>query len=186
MDIRLTDVSQRMQKAVEIVSTDFSSIRTGRASASLIENIMVSAYDGAQKLKVMELGTISTPHAKTLVVEPWDTSVINDISKALSEANIGLNPIVDVNVIRISLPPLTEERRAEFVKLLKQKVESGKVMIRQLRHDKMADLKRGEEKNEITEDDRKHLENELQKLTDEYTAKIGEMGKRKEEELIQI
>jgi ribosome recycling factor len=186
MDIRLTDTSQRMQKAVEIVSSDFSSIRTGRANSSLIENIMVSAYDGAQKLKVMELGTISAPDAKTLVVQPWDSSVTNDISRALSEANIGLNPIVDGNIIRISFPPLTEERRAEFVKLLKQKVESGKVMIRQLRHDKMAELKRGEEKNEITEDDRKHLENELQKLTDEYTEKIEEMGKRKEEELTQI
>ena len=186
MDQRLTDVNDKMRKALEIVQNDLSSIRTGRVFPALIENIVVSSYGGTQRLKIMEMGTISAPDVHTLVVQPWDKSVIEEIYKGLLEANIGLNPVVDGEVIRLTFPPLTEERRKEFVKLLKQKLEAGKVMIRQQRHDKMANLKRSNENGELTEDDRKHLENEVQKLTDEFVGKIEELGKRKEEELMQI
>lgn len=186
MDFRLIDVQGKMVKAVEIISSDFSSIRTGRATPSLIENIIVTTYGGTQKLRIMELGTITAPDAKTLVVSSWDETVTGDIYKAILEANIGLSPVVDGNIVRISFPPLTEERRKDFIKLLKQKVEAGKVMIRQQRHDMMSELKRDFEKGEMTEDERKHGENELQKLTDEFTAEIEELGTRKEEEILTI
>lgn len=186
MDIRLYEVKQNMKKAVEIVSADFSMIRTGRAMPSLIENIVVTTYGGAQKLRIMELGTISAPDSKTLVVQPWDTSVTADIQKAIMEANIGLNPSVDGNIVRIAFPLLTEERRAEFIKLLKQKIEAGRVMIRQIRHDKMSEIKRSFEEKILTEDDKHKLEEDIQSLTDEYIKEIEELGTKKEEELIQI
>lgn len=186
MDPRLLEVHDRMQKAVQIISSDLSAIRTGRAAPSIVENIVISAYGGSQKLKVMELGTISSSDPKTLVIQPWDTSTLPDIHKGIMEANIGLSPVVDSNVVRISFPPLTEERRMEFIKLLKQKIEAGKVMIRQVRHDKMSELKRGFESKEITEDERRKLEEELQKMTDELIGEIENIGNKKEQELIQL
>lgn len=186
MDLRLTDVLDKMQKAVDIISSDLTSIRTGRAVPSLVENIVVSAYGGTQKLRIMEMGTITVVDPKMLLITPWDISVIEEIQKGVSEANIGLNPVVDGNVIRISFPSLTEERRKEFIKLLKQKIEAGKVMVRQIRHDKMSEIKRSFESDDLTEDDKKHLEEEIQKLTDEYVLNIEATGKRKEEELMRI
>lgn len=186
MDIRLYDIKQKMKKAVEIVSTDIGSVRTSRPAPSLVENIIINAYGGLQKLRVMELGTIAVQDAKTLIIQPWDSSVLSEIQKGIMEANIGLTPTIDGNLIRISFPPLTEERRDEFVKLLKQKIEAGKVMVRQVRHEKMGDIKRSFEQKQLTEDDRRKLEEDLQKLTDEHIVQIDEIGKKKEEELTQI
>lgn len=186
MDQRLPEVQEKMQKAVEILRADFSSIRTGRATPSLVENIVVSAYGGGQKLKVMEMGTITVPDPRTLIIQPWDQTVVNEIVKGILEANIGLTPVIDGAIIRITFPPLTEERRQEYVKLLKQKLEAGRVMIRQIRHDKMAEIKRMFENDEITEDDRKRLEEELQHLTDKFIAAVEELGGEKKQELLQI
>jgi len=186
MDQRLSELNSKMQKAIEIIRGDITSIRTGRASPSIVENIVITSYGGSQKLKVMEMGTINVQDSRTLIIQPWDISTINDIYKGIMEENIGLTPVIDSNIIRISFPLLTEERREEFVKMLKQKLEAGKIMIRQVRHDKMSELKRMFEKNEITEDDRKRLEEEIQKMTDEHIGLIDELGQQKEEELMKI
>jgi ribosome recycling factor len=182
----LSDIRPKMEKALEVVRGEISSIRTGRASSSLVENIECLVYGGTQKLKVVELGTISTPDPQTIVIQPFDPSIIGEIRQGIERANIGLVPIVDGEIIRIKIPPLSSERRQEFVKLLHHHLENGRIMIRQIRHDKMIDIRKAFEEKLLNEDERFRLEQELQKITDEFVEKIGEMGKRKEEELLAI
>ncbi len=174
-----------MQSSLDFLQQELNSIRTGRASTSLVENIFVNAYDGTQKLRLRELGNINVSDAKTIVIEPWDQSVLNEIVKAISD-NLSLSATVNENIIRIVLPPLTEERRKEFLKILKQKVEMGKIAVRQVRGDYFHSLKRAEEAHEIAEDERFHGEKEIQKLTDEFVEKIESMEKRKEEEIMTV
>jgi ribosome recycling factor len=175
--------SSKMHKALEVLHTDLATIRTGRATPSLVENIVVSVYGGSTKLKVMELATIVAQDNLTLLITPFDNSVINEISKGIQDANTGLSPAVDGQVIRIAIPQLTGERRDQLIHLMKQKLENGRIMIRQIRHEAMAEVKKDDS---ISEDEESRLEKEVQKLTDESTAKIDEMGKKKEEELLQI
>lgn len=186
MDIDLSLVQQKMIKAKEIIAVDLSSIRSGRATPSLVENITVIAYNGTQKLKIRELGTISAQDTRTLVIIPWDQSVLDDICKGILEANVGVTPVKEGNLVRISIPLLTEERRKEYVKLLKQKIEAGRIMVRQLRHDKMSEIKRNFEEKIATEDEKFKAEENLQKLTDKVILEIELLGKEKEEELLQI
>lgn len=178
------DVPQKMGKVVEFVKQDVATIRTGRAAPTLVENVIINAYGGTTKLKVVELGTITAPDAQSLVITPYDNSIIGDIRRDLVAANLGLTPIIDNNVIRIAVPPLTGERRMEYVKMLHRKLEDGRVKVRQIRHDKMGDFKRAHEANELPEDDKFTLEEELQKITDEMMEKIEELGKAKEAELM--
>lgn len=182
---QLNEVKNKMQQSLDFVQQELNSIRTGRATSSLIENVMVNAYEGAQKLRIREMGNIAISDARTIAIEPWDVSVVNDIVKAISD-NLKLSASVNENVIRVILPPLTEERRTEFTKLLKQKIEMGKIAIRQIRGDIMHSLKRADEAKEISEDERTHGEKEMQKLTDEYIEKIETMEKRKEEEIMTV
>jgi ribosome recycling factor len=181
-----SSVRSKMQQVIDVIGSDISSIRTGRASAALIENLQVSVYGGQQKLKVQELATISANDPQTLVIDPWDKSIIGEIRKGILEANIGMNPSLDGEVIRIAFPPMTSEDRDKYVKLLKTKLENGKVMIRQIRGDFMHSIKEGFEKKELTEDEKFQEEKILQQITDEFVGKIDEMGKKKEEELLQI
>lgn len=174
-----------MQASLDFLQNELNAIRTGRATSSLVENIIVLAYEGTQKLKIREMANISVTDAKTIAIEPWDQSVIPDIVKAIS-ASLNLSPSVAENIIRVVMPALTEERRKEFIKILHREVEMGKVAIRQTRGDVMHDLKKGEEKKEITEDDRKNGEKEIQRLTDEFTEKIEEMEKKKETEIMTL
>lgn len=176
----------RMKKAFEVTQTDLSSIRSGRATPALVEKIVISAYGGSQKLKVMELATITTTDAKTLVISPYDPSIIGDIEKGILEANTGLTPVIDGEVIRISIPPLSEERRQEYIKLARAKLEAGRIMIRQVRHDAMKDLKKVEDEGTISQDERKHGEKMVQELTDEVIADIDNLEARKEQELLQV
>lgn len=182
----LGDVPARMQKAVDFVKQDISVIRTGRANPALVENIVIGAYGGTAKMKVVELATISAPEPQSLVIAPYDTSIIGDIRRDLEAANLGINPVIDNNVIRMTFPPLTAERRQEFVKLLHVKLEDGRVKLRQIRHDKMSELKRDFESKVITEDDRKHWEEELQKLIDKMMLEVEELGEKKQAELTQM
>jgi len=182
----LSDVRPKMEKVLEIVRGEISSIRTGRASSSLVENIDCFVYGGTQKLKVVELGTISTPDPQTIMIQPFDPSIIGEIRQGIERANIGLVPIVDGEIIRIKIPPLSSERRQEFIKLLHHHLENGRIMIRQIRHDKMIDIRKAFEEKLLNEDEKFRLEQELQKITDEFVEKIGEMGERKEEELLTI
>ena len=184
--IDLSEAQIKMQKALEIIRGDLQTIRTGRATPALVENVIVSVYGGTQKLRIMELGTIATSDSRTLVIMPFDPSIIEEINKGLQVANIGLTPVLDGEVIRISIPSLTEERRQEYLKLAKQKLEMGRIMIRQIRHGAMEDIKKTLENKEISEDDQKRLEKNLQTLTDELMAEIDEIGRAKEQELLQI
>jgi len=184
MDITQTQL--QMQKVLEILKTDLSTVRTGRAAPSLVENIVINAYGGTQKLRVLELATIGSLDPQTLVVTPFDVSIIGEIQKGIQEANVGLNPVVDGQVVRISIPPLSQERREELVALVNQKLEGGKIQIRQVRHEAMEEIKKQSNNKEITEDDVLRLEKEVQRTTDETIAEIDALGKRKEEELMTV
>ena len=186
MDANLNDTKQKMLKAMEVLKTDLATLRTGRSSASLVENIEVLVYGGAQKLKIIELASITTPDPHLILITPWDKSIIGDIAKGIQIANIGISPVIDSASIRITIPPLTEERRLELVKSMSQKLEGGRVMIRQIRHDLMSEIKRSVDSKELIEDDQERLENELQKLTDEMMGEIDAMGSKKEAELMTV
>lgn len=179
-------ISSKFQKIIGLVASDVGTIRTGRATPSLVENIVVPAYGGTQRLKVVELAGISAPDPTQIVISPWDKSIIGDIKKGIEMANVGMNPSIDGEVIRITMPPLTTEDREKYVKLLSQKLEAGKVMIRQIRGDEMHEIKKKFEAKEISEDEKFGQEKRLQELTDQFVAKIEEIGEKKKQELIQI
>ncbi len=179
-------VDKRMQDVLDLVVSDIGSIRSGKATGSLVEDIIVSAYGGTQKLKVNELATITAPDPQTIIIDPWDKSIIGEIKKAISAANIGLNPVIDEEIIRISLPVMTTEDREKYVKLLSTKLENGRIMIRQVRGDAMKGIKADFEEKEITEDEKFNQEKRLQELTDSFVGKVDELGERKEQELMQI
>lgn len=182
----LQDIGLKMQGVVEFTKRDVATIRTGRANPALVEGIVIGAYGGTAKLKVMELATITVPEPQQLAVMPFDQSIIGDIRRDIEAANIGVQPVIDNNVIRLTFPPLTAERRLEYVKLLHHKLEDGRVKVRQIRHEEMTDMKREFEGGTLPEDDRKHLENELQELTDKMMEEIEVVGKAKEAELMTI
>jgi ribosome recycling factor len=152
----------------------------------LVENIICPAYGGTQRLKVVELATITAPDPSQIIINPFDKSIIGDIRKGIEQANLGMNPMIDGEIIRITMPPLTTEDREKYVKLLSGKVESGKIMIRQVRADEMHEIKKKFEAKEMTEDDKFANEKKLQEITDEFTRKIDEMGEKKKSELLQI
>ncbi len=176
----------KMQKVLEVLKTDLATVRTGRAAPSLVENIVISSYGGTQKLKVMELATINATDIHTLLITPFDGSIIGEIQKGIMEANVGLTPTIDGQAIRISIPLLSEERRQELIHLMKQKLENGKIMVRQVRHEAMIDIKKQYTNKEISQDEQLRLEKEVQNSTDKIMGEIEGLGKRKEEELMQI
>ncbi len=181
-----TSVRSKMQEVIDLVLGDVASIRTGKATSRLVDDISVMAYGGAQQLKVQELATITTTDAQTLVIDPWDKSIIGDIKKGIQEANVGLTPSIDGEIIRISLLPMTSEDREKYVKLLSTKLENGKVMIRQIRGDSMKEIKNAFEEKELSEDERFNQEKRLQEITDEYVDKIDGIGENKKKELLQV
>ena len=176
----------KMQKALAVVQEDLATIRTGRATPALVENIIISAYDNTQHLKVKEMATIATDGPRMVIIAPFDPSVIRDIEHSLNVANLGFTAAVDSNVIRINIPPLTAERRDEYIKLSHTKLEGGRIMIRQIRHEIMSNLKRQFEAKEISEDDKMRLEKEIQTLTDEMMTEIEILREKKESELKEI
>jgi ribosome recycling factor len=176
-------LKDRMQSVIDSVREDISTLRTGRATPSLVENILVEAYGGAQKLRVMELASITAPDPQSLLITPWDKSVVGEIRKGIEAANVNLTPVVSGDTIRISLPPLTQEDREGYIKILYQRVEQGKVAIRQVRQDGMHAVRGKFEEKAMSEDEKDKAEKDLQVLTDEYMAKLDEVGKSKETEL---
>lgn len=182
MDNIISSAQEKMDKAMSALHVDLSTIRTGRAAPSLVENLQVAVYGGSTRLRVMELATIGVLDSQTLVITPFDHSIIDELRKGISEQATGLNPVVDNQVIRISIPPLSEERRQELIHAMHQKLENGRVMIRQMRHEAMDEIK----KAEFPEDEASRLEKETQNLTDKYIGEIDALGKKKEEELLQI
>lgn len=184
--MNLDEVKQKMAKVVEYVRMDVATIRTGRAMPTLVENVAINAYGGTSRMKVMEMATIVAVDAQTLVLTPYDQSTIGEIRRDIEAANIGLTPIIDNGIIRISVPALTQERRLEYVKMLHVKLEDGRVKVRQTRHDKMTELKRLFEEKTLIEDDRRRTEEGLQKLTDKMMEEIESLGKAKEAELMAL
>ncbi len=182
----LNQTKARLQKVIEVIKNDISTIRTGKASPSLVENLVINAYGGNAKMRLMELATIGSSDPQTLVITPFDHSVIAEIEKGIFEANIGVSPVVDGQIIRISLPPLSQERRQELIKAMKHKLENGKIMIRQARHEGMEAIKKGNDEGTIGEDEKSRLEKEVQRVVDDYIAIIDGLGEQKEAELLQI
>lgn len=177
------ELQQKISKILEVLKTDLGTIRTGRAAPSLVENIIVSVYGGSTRLKVLEVATVGTLDAQTLVITPFDNSIIGEIQKGIQDANTGLSPVVDGHVIRISIPSLSQERREELIKLMKHKLENGRIMVRQARHDAMNDIKKQEE---ISDDEKERLEKDVQRMIDDTSATIDNLGIQKEAELLQI
>jgi len=175
-----------MQQILDLVLGDLTSLRTGRAMPSLVENIVCPAYGGTQRLKVQELATISVPDPQTLIISPWDKSIIGDLRKGILEANVGLNPSLEGEILRVVLPPLTTEDREKYTRLLSQKLESGRIMIRQARAEAMHEIKKQFEEKTLSEDMRFEEEKKVQQLTDEFVEKIDRAGETKKTELLQI
>lgn len=183
MDPIVQQTTQHMAKGFQVLQSDLSTVRTGRASPALVDTLVVSVYGGTTKMKILELATVTTSDPQTLVIAPYDPSILGEIQKGIQEANIGLTPSNDGQLIRISIPPLSEERRQDLIHLMKQKLENGRILIRQARHDAMIALKKDEN---LSEDDIRRVEKEIQRITDGYIDKIDALGKKKEEELLQI
>ena len=167
---------------LEFYKNDIATIRTGRATPALVEDIVVDAY--GQKMHIKELATITTPEPRSLVIQPWDKGVVAAIEGAIRKSELGLNPVVDSQSIRLNIPSLTEERRKEFIKLLKQKTEEARVKIRHIREEIWHKAQTMEHAHEISEDDKFKAKDDLQKLTDDYNKKIEELEKKKETELL--
>ena len=179
-------IRPKMTQVLNLVISDLGLLRTGKPSPSLVDDLAVLVYGGQQKLKIKELATVTSPDHQSLVIDPWDKSIIGEIRQGILSANIGMNPSIDGQIIRISFPPMTTEDREKYTKLLSVKLESGRVMIRQIRQDGMHDIKKAFETKEMSEDEKFAAEKKLQGITDEFVGKINEMGEKKKAELLQI
>ena len=171
-----------MDKIVGIFVDDISSIRTGRATPGLIENVAVTVY-GGQKMRLIELGSIGVPDVRTLTFQPWDVALVKEIANGIAAANIGMNPAVDGQIIRMSLPMLTTEQREDYIKMLGRKLEAARVMIRDARADFRKTLQTAKQEKTISEDELKQDETELQKVTDQYIEKLEMVASKKEIEI---
>ncbi|MFN7141635.1 MAG: ribosome recycling factor [Limisphaerales bacterium] len=185
LDDVLLEAEEKMMKTEEVVQKEFTGVRTGKASPSLVENIMVEVYGGSH-MRIRELAGITTPEPRMLMIQPWDNATTGPIEKAIQKANLGLNPAVQGKFIRIVLPELSEERRQEFVKIARKMTEDGRVAIRHVRRDALEALKKEEKAGGVTEDQVEAAEKEIQKLTDQYIAKLDEHLAKKEKEILTV
>jgi ribosome recycling factor len=178
----LTEAEHKMEMAVEHVASEFSTVRSGRANPQLLHRIQVDYYGTPTSLQ--QLASISVPEPRLLVVQPFDKSSVGNIERAIQQSDLGLNPSNDGNVIRLAFPPLTEERRRDLIKLVKNMAEEGRVSVRNVRRHSKADMESLH--GEISDDDIRRGEEELQKLTDRYTERIDKLLANKEEELLEV
>lgn len=180
----LTEFKNRMIKTTEVLSAQFASVRAGRANAAVLDQIEVDYY--GQPTPIRQIASISATDARTLTIQPWDGSTLKLIEKAILVSELGINPQNDGRVIRLVFPQLTEERRKELAKQVRKYGEDGKVAVRNVRRDAMDKFKKMQKKNEMTEDDLKDAEKDLQKLTDDYIKEIDKLTEKKEKELFEI
>jgi ribosome recycling factor len=180
----LQKARQRMDGAIEALRREFAGVRTGKASPALLDTIRVEAYGSMVPLN--QVGTVSAPEARMLTVQPWDKSLMKATEKALRESDLGLNPSNDGQIIRIPIPPLTEERRREYVKLLHKLTEEARVAVRNVRRDANDEVKQSQKDEGLSEDDVRREQAEVQKLTDQYIARIEELMKHKEAEIMEV
>lgn len=179
----LNDARKQMEQSLEHYKNQILKIRTGRASTSLLDGVYVDYYGSSTPLN--QIANVSTPDARTIMISPYDKSMLQSIEKAIQTADLGFNPQNDGNVLRVPVPPLTEERRKEFVKLAKKYAEEGKVAIRNIRRDFMEELKKEEKNKLITEDEQKKGSEQLQKITDDYISRLDTIVADKEKELLE-
>ena len=178
------DVETRMQKAIDALSTDYSEIRAGRANAAVLDKVKVDYY--GTPTPVTQLASVNVAEARVLVIQPWDKTLLKDIEKAINKSDIGINPQNDGNVIRLTFPQLTEDRRKELAKDIAKRGEQAKVAIRNVRRDGMDALKTQKKANEITEDELADAEEKIQKLTDKYVAKATDLEENKKKEILTV
>ena len=183
-DLDLDDIERRMDGAVNALRTEFAGLRTGRASVSLLEPIQVEAY--GSRMPINQVGTISVPEPRMISVQVWDRSMTKAVEKAIRESDLGLNPQSDGQLIRVPLPDLSEERRAELVKVASKYAESARVAVRNVRRDGMDHLKKMEKDGDISQDDRRLYEDEIQELTDKHVKAIDEALASKEKDIMQV
>jgi ribosome recycling factor len=181
-----TSVRSRMQEVVDLVATDVGAIRAGRANPNMVEKLEIDVYGGSQKLKINELATITAHDAQTIIINPWDKSIIEEINRGIMKSELGVNPFIDDEVIRINVPPLTTEDREKFIKLLSVKLENARVMIRQIRAEIRKRIKKQYEDKELNEDEKFRQEKKIQELTDKYIEKIDSIGDKKKQELTEL
>jgi ribosome recycling factor len=177
-----SDIERRMQGAVDSLKSDLSGLRTGRANTSLLDPVVAEVYGAMMPLA--QVATVSAPEPRMLSVQVWDKSNVSAVEKGIAKANLGLNPMTDGQTIRLPMPDLTEERRKELAKLAGEYAEKAKIAIRNVRRDGMESLKEDEKKKEISEDDRKRLEDEVQKMTDRFVADADTAAQSKEKEIL--
>ncbi len=178
------DAESKMQKTIEAVKADFASVRAGRANASVLDRVQVEYYGSPTPLN--QVASISSPDPRQLVIQPWDSSLLREIEKAILTSELGINPQNDGKVIRLTFPQLTEERRKELTKQVHKYAEGGKVAVRNIRRDVMDKIKAAKKTSEITEDDAKDYEKKLQDVTDKYVKKLDELAAEKEKELMSV
>jgi ribosome recycling factor len=175
---------ERMNTAIESLKKDFGSIRTGRASLSLIDGIRVDYYGAPTALA--QVATLGIPESRQITIQPWDPKLIPDIEKAILKSDLGLTPGNDGKTIRINIPHLTEERRVQLVKIIKKRSEEGRVAVRNIRRDIMEELKKSEKEKHLSEDDVKRTHDEIQKVTDSYIERVEEVMQHKEKEIMEV
>ena len=180
----LSSYAQRMDKAVQALKDEFASLRTGRASANLLDQVTVDAYGSQMPLN--QVASISVPEPRSITVNVWDRGLIVSVEKAIRNAGLGLNPVVEGQNLRIPIPPLTEERRRELAKVAGKYAEQQKIAVRNVRRDAMDDLKKAEKDNVITQDEHRRMDVEVQKLTDDAVKRVDEALKTKEQEIMQV
>jgi ribosome recycling factor len=180
----LWNTEEKMHASIEALKRSLATIRTGHASPALIEHIKVE-YAGVPT-PLNQIAGISAPEARLLVIQPWDPSSFQNIEKAILKSELGLTPIADKHIIRLNIPPLTEERRQELVRIVRKRVEEGKIAIRNLRHNAMDELRKMEKDKEISQDELKRALDQLQKLTDSFITQAEQVGKDKEKELMEV
>jgi len=184
IDQHVAKAEERMKKIIEGTRKEFANIRSGKASAAMLDSVKVDAYGSMVPLN--QVGSVSAPEARLLVVQPWDKGLVKAVSKAILQSDLGLNPTDDGSVVRIPIPSLTEERRKDMVKMISRLAEEGRVHLRQVRHDVNKEIKSEEQEHVVSEDDAKRLIAEVQKLTDRYVTMVDELLKKKTAEVMEV
>src|SRR2546426_4767060 len=180
----IAEAEERMKKAVEATRRELATIRSGKASPALLDTVRVEAY--GQLVPLQQVGSVSAPEARLIVVQPWDKTLLKAVSRAIQQSDLGLNPTDDGAVVRVPIPQLTEERRKDLVKVIAKLTEDGRVHVRQVRHDVNNLVKHQQHDHELAEDDAKRLTAEVQKLTDRYIAMLDEILKKKTAEVMEV
>lgn len=184
IDDALLVADSKMQKTVSVLKREMETIRSGRATSALVDQITVEAYGTNTPLS--QLASISVPEARLLLIQPWDRSIVGNVQKAIQKSDLGLNPMSDGEVIRLVIPPPTEERRKELVKVVHKRVEDAKIAVRNVRRDALEELRKLEKNKEVSRDDNMRATDRLQKLTDRFIAEVSKVGADKESEIMEV